>query len=59
MGHINYLNILKEESMSTLHGPRKDKKTREENYRMFFKCAIALGILIVLSLVATFITGGA
>lgn len=45
--------------MSTLHGPRKDKKSREENYQTFFKCAIALVILVALSLIATFVTGGA
>ena len=44
--------------MSTMHGPRKDKKSREENYRMFFKCAIALGILITLSVIAQISTGG-
>ena len=40
--------------MSTMHGPRKDKKSRE----MFFKCAIALGILITLSVIAQIATGG-
>ena len=44
--------------MSTMHGPRKDKKSREENYQMFFKCAIALGILITLSVIAQIATGG-
>lgn len=45
--------------MSAMHGPRKDKKSREENYKLFFKCAIALVILIVLSAVARLATGGA
>lgn len=44
--------------MSTMHGPRKDKKSRDENYRTFFKCAIGLAVLVVLSLIATFVTGG-
>ena len=44
--------------MSTTHGPRKDKKSRGENYQMFFKCAIALGILITLSVIAQIATGG-
>lgn len=34
--------------MSTLHGPRKDKKSREENYRTFYKFAIALAVMLVL-----------
>lgn len=45
--------------MSTMHGPRKDKESREENYKTFAKCGIALVILIALSLIAQVITGGA
>lgn len=45
--------------MSTMHGPRKDKEYREYQYRTFFKFAIALGVMIVLVVIANVITGGA
>lgn len=38
--------------MSTMHGPRKDKKYRDQNYRTFFKFAIALAVMIVLCTIA-------
>ena len=43
--------------MSTMHGPRKDKNYREQNYRTFFKFAIALGVMIVLVAIAYLVEG--
>lgn len=43
--------------MSTLHGPRKNKEYREKQYKDFYKFAIALGIMIVLVIIAFIVEG--
>jgi hypothetical protein len=45
--------------MSVMHGPRHDKEYREKQYRLFFKFAIALGIMIVLVAIANIVGAGA
>ena len=43
--------------MSIQHGPKRSKKSREEDYRTFFKFAIALGVMIVLVTIANIVVG--
>ncbi len=43
--------------MSIMHGPRKGKKYKEEQYRTFIKFAIALVVMIVLCTIAYFVEG--
>lgn len=43
--------------MSTMHGPRKDKKYRDDNYRNFFRFAIALVVMLVLVGISYLVNG--
>ena len=43
--------------MSVMHGPRKDKEYREQQYKLAIKSGIALLILVGLSFVANLIVG--
>lgn len=43
--------------MSIMHGPRKDKKYRDDNYKTFFKFAIALVVMIILVSIAFIVEG--
>ena len=43
--------------MKKMHGPRKDKKYRDQQYEYFFKFAIALVVMIILCTIAYFVEG--
>lgn len=43
--------------MSKMHGPDNSKERREENYRTFYKFAIALVVMLVLVGIANLVGG--